>query len=197
VADSIGAGAAGDATAIIQRLRDVQERLPGDALTTIVDEAAAREAAGYRPGQPVSVVVGGTMDTRLNPPIRLDGVLRTTFHGDFRVSGPSYTNLVMRMGLTSVVEVGQLKVVITSKRTWTHSPDFYQAVGLDPRRAKVVVTKSNTTFKASYQPFAHRILLVNATGASNPDLVSMPYQKRPHPLHPFEDPIWSPQPQLI
>ena len=100
----------------------------------------------------------------------------------------------MHMGLTAVVEVGRVKLVITSKRTWTHSPDFYRAVGLEPRQAKIVLTKSNSTFKASYGPMARQMLHVKGVGPSNPDFGALPYRHRPVPFYPFEDFDWSPEP---
>ena len=98
------------------------------------------------------------------------------------------------MGLTSVVEVDRLKVVITSERTWTHSPDFYRAVGMEPAQAWIVLTKSNSTFKASYASIARRILFVGGPGVTCPELTSLPFQRRPQPLYPFEDFEWIPDP---
>ena len=193
-ADTTGGGATGDATRLLRQLLDVEERLPGDALVTIVDADAARACARHLPGERVSLMVGGRVDRRFNQPVRLEGVLRTLFHGRFRVSGPSYTGLIMHMGLTSVVEVDRLKVVITSERTWTHSPDFYRAVGLEPAQAWIVLTKSNSTFKASYSPIARRILFVGGPGITSPELASLPFQRRPRPLYPFEDFEWIPEP---
>ena len=100
----------------------------------------------------------------------------------------------MQMGLTAVVEVDRLKVVITSERTWSHSPDFYRAVGLEPARAWIVHTKSNSTFKASYEPIARQILFLAGPGITSPELTSLPFQHRPRPLYPFEDFEWIPEP---
>jgi microcystin degradation protein MlrC len=195
-ADTTGGGATGDATRILRQLLAQPGPLPGDALTTIVDADAVRQAARYLPGERISLRVGGKLDRQFNQPVELEGVLRTLFHGRFRVSGPSYTGLVMRMGLTAVVEVDRLKVVITSKRTWTHTPDFYRAVGLEPANAWIVLTKSNSTFKASYAPIARQILFVTGPGVSSPDLTSLPFQRRPRPLYPFEDSEWTPEPVI-
>jgi microcystin degradation protein MlrC len=193
-ADTTGGGATGDATRILAHLLAQPVPLPGDALATIVDAEAALQAARYLPGERVFLQVGGKMDRQFNQPVRLEGVLRNLFHGRFRVSGPSYTGLIMRMGLTAVVEVDRLKVVITSRRTWTHTPDFYRAVGLDPANAWLVLTKSNSTFKASYAPIARQILFVTGPGVSSPELTSLPFQRRPRPLYPFEDFQWIPEP---
>jgi len=193
-ADSIGSGSTGNATGILRGLLDSLDRLPGDALVTVVDSQAAREAARHDPGERVSLLVGGKLDHTFNQPVRVDGVLRTLFHGDFNLSGPSYTDLVMHMGLTAVVEAGRLKVVITSNRTWLHSPDFYRAVGLEPAGAKIVAVKSNILFKASYEPMAHEILWVDAPGVSSPNLTQLPFRHISRPLFPFEDFDWTPQP---
>jgi microcystin degradation protein MlrC len=195
-ADTTGGGATGDATRVLAHLLAQPGPLPGDALITIVDAEAALQAARHLPGERVSLQVGGKMDHHFNQPARLEGVLRTLFHGRFRVSGPSYTGLVMRMGLTAVVEVDRLKVVITSRRTWTHTPDFYRAVGLEPASAWIVLTKSNSTFKASYAPIARRILFVAGPGVSSPELTSLPFQRRPRPLYPFEDFEWIAEPVI-
>jgi microcystin degradation protein MlrC len=195
--DTIAGGATGDSTRLLRQLLEVGERLPGDTLLTVVDANAALAAARHNPGERFSLRVGGKVDRQFNQPVRLEGVLRTLFHGRFRISGPSYTGLIMQMGLTAVVEVDRLKVVITSERTWTHSPDFYRAVGLDPASAWIVLTKSNSTFKASYAPIARQILFIGGPGITSPHLTSLPFQRRPRPLYPFEDFAWVPEPVLI
>ena len=194
--DTIAGGATGDSTHLLRQLLEVGERLPGSALLTVVDADAARESARHVPGERVSLWAGGKAGRQFNPPVRIEGVLRTLFHGRFQISGPSYSGLTMQMGLTAVVEVDRLKVVITSERTWSHSPDFYRAVGLEPARAWIVHTKSNSTFKASYAPIAYRILFVAGPGVSSPDLTSLPFQRRPRPLYPFEDFEWIPRPAV-
>lgn len=186
-ADSIGSGATGDATGIFRALIDASGELPGAALHTVVDPEAAELAIAAGVGAQVAMDVGGKRDRTFNRPVRLDGQVRTVFAGRFRLSGPSYAGLEMNMGRTAVVQRGRLSVVITSLPTWTHHPDFYRAVGLHPERARIVVTKSNILFKASYQAMAHRILWVDAPGLSSPNILCLPFARVSRPLYPFDD----------
>ncbi len=186
-ADSIGSGATGDATGILRALLAARQRLPGDALTTVVDPQAAEEAIAAGVGAEVMLTLGGKRDTVFNQPVMLRGQVRGIFDGHFRLSGPSYTGLEMNMGGTAVVRCDQVFVVITSLPTWTHHPDFYRAVGLRPERALIVVTKSNILFKASYCDLARRMLWIDAAGLSSPNLVRLPYRRITRPLFPFDD----------
>lgn len=186
-ADSIGSGATGDATGLLHALLQARE-LPGMALTTVVDPEAVAAAVAAGVGAPVTLQVGGKRDRLFNRPRRLAGAVRTIFDGRFTLSGPSYTGLEMKMGPTAVVQAGQVFVVITSLPTWTHHPDFYRAVGLQPERSLITVTKSNILFKASYQEMAQRIVWVDAPGLSSPNLRRLPFKRLPRPLFPFDSP---------
>jgi microcystin degradation protein MlrC len=185
-ADSIGSGATGDATGILSALLAAQD-LPGAALTTIVDPEAAEACHRAGVGREVALAVGGKRDTLFNSPVRLQGTVRTLSDGRFRLSDRSYGGLEMQMGPAAVVQSEQVFVAITSLPTWTHSPDFYRAVGLMPERSWVVMTKSNILFKSSYEDMARCILWVLAPGLSSPDLATVPFQRVGRPLFPLDE----------
>lgn len=186
-ADSIGSGAAGDATGVLRALLAHRNALPGAALATVVDPVAAAQAAAAGVGAHVELMVGGRLDTEHNTPVCLQGRVINVFDGRFRLSGPSYAGLEMNMGQTAVVQAGAVSVVMTSLPTWTHHPDFYRSVGLEPREALIVITKSNILFKASYRDIARRIIWVLAPGLSSPDVAHLPFTRVTRPLYPLDD----------
>lgn len=184
-ADSIGSGAPGDSTAILKALLDSDTTEM--TLLTLVDPQAVAEGIAAGIGNEASLIVGGKMDNICNEPVRINGRVKTIFDGKFTMQGPSYTGLDVDMGRTVVLKSDGIHLVITEKRTWTLDPSFYRAVGLEPRLAKIVVTKSNIGFRACYAPIAGQMIWVDGPGLSSPNLASLLFERVRRPLFPLDD----------
>jgi len=96
------------------------------------------------------------------------------------------------MGPTAVLDVAGIFIVLTAKPILTVTPDPYEAVGLDPRRCKMVVAKSGTQFREQFEPFARRIILANTPGPCSSDFPSLPFQRLERPMYPWDDWDWQP-----
>jgi len=184
-ADSIGSGAPGDSTAILKALldRDTTQM----ALLTVVDPEAVAQGIAAGIGHELTLTVGGKLDNICSDPVRIRGRVKTIFDGKFTMLGPSYTGLDVDMGRTVVLKSDGIHLVITEKRTWTFDPSFYRAVGLEPKLAKIVVTKSNISFVACYAPIAAQVMFVDAPGLSSPNFATLPFKRAGRPLFPLDD----------
>jgi microcystin degradation protein MlrC len=56
-----------------------------------------------------------------------------------------------------------------------------------PKDTKIVVVKSPVGFRASYEPFAKAIFILDTPGASPSNLERLEFRKAPRPLFPLDE----------
>ena len=99
------------------------------------------------------------------------------------------------MGLSAVLRIGNIHIVVTSLTGPHFAPQLFEAAGLDPFAAQLLVAKSPCGFRAAYQARAKRILVVRAPGCAPADFWRYPYRNIPHPLWPWDEIAdWMPAP---
>jgi len=187
--DATNSGAPGDSTAILIELLKRRDKLRGKALLTIVDPEAVEECVKAGIGKVITLEVGGKIGTRWNKPVKVTGVVRRITDGKFVVEGPSMKGFVGDMGRTAVLEVGNINIVLCEKRAPGHDPALYRSVGLEPKDAKIVVVKSPMSFRAAYEPFAKKIIIVHGPGAASPYLETFEYRNLRRPIFPLDPDI--------
>jgi microcystin degradation protein MlrC len=154
---------------------------------TVVDPetVAAAQAAGL--AAQITVAIGGKIDHIFNRPVEVTATVRRLItDGTFRMGGPAFTGLDIAMGHAAVLEAGQVKILVTERRVWTTDPALYRAVGLEPQAAQIVVVKSPNLFRASYEPIASRIILVDGPGSSTSNYRRLPFIRIPRPTYPLD-----------
>jgi microcystin degradation protein MlrC len=80
-----------------------------------------------------------------------------------------------------------VRIVVTSRSGPHFSPLLFQAAGLDPFGAGVLIAKSPCGFRASYAAHAREIRVVSAPGCSPPDFWMYEYHRIPRPLWPWDE----------
>jgi microcystin degradation protein MlrC len=184
-ADSTGSGSPGDSTAILAGL--LRSDLTRPAFLTVVDPEAVAIALKAGVGAQITLPIGGKIDHIFNRPVEVTAkVVKLFSDGKFRMSGPAFTGLDIAMGGTAVLEAGQVKILLTERRVWTNDPALYRAVGLEPTQAQIVVVKSPNLFRASYEPIASRIIIVDGPGASTSNYARLPFTRIPRPIFPLD-----------
>ena len=83
---------------------------------------------------------------------------------------------------------------VAISRTGPHfAPELFACAGLDPFSAAVLVAKSPAGFRAVYRDRASRIISVRSAGCAPADFWSLPFDRIPRPLWPWDrDLEWSP-----
>ena len=185
--DGPGGGAGGDSTVLLRAFLEVPAAQRGTALLTVTDPEAVAIAAAAGVGHRVSVTVGGKIATGFFPPVPVTG--RVEYVGE-PVYSPYKT--VTSMGPVAVLDVDGVHILLTHKRIYTYAAEPYEAVGLDPQHAKIVVAKSSAQFREYFEAVARKIILVNTPGPTSQDLLSLPFRRLIHPIFPWEDWEWSP-----
>jgi microcystin degradation protein MlrC len=102
------------------------------------------------------------------------------------------------MGPAAVLRIGNIHIVVT-ERTGPHfAPQLFEAAGIDPFTAQLLVAKSPCGFRAAYQTRARKVLVVRAPGCSPSDFWRYPYGNIPRPLWPWDEIVdWTPEPTIF
>ena len=185
IADNTGGGAAGDGTEILRELLRVRAR-PA-TVACLWDPAAAAACARAGAGATVTIDVGGKVDDRHGAPVRVTGRVRTLSDGRFVHKGPMLRGLEGRLGPTAVLDVDDVKVVLTSLRWQTLDPEMLRVVGIDPLGEKIVVVKSTIHYRAAFEPIARAIVEVDAPGLSSSNLRRFTFTRVRRPIFPLDE----------
>lgn len=183
-ADSPTAGAAGDSPAMIERLLASGPELT--AYATVVDAAAVARCHHAGRGATVTTPLGASVDRRFHQPVVVTG--EVTRIGDEAVvlRGPVFTGMRVSMGRHAVMRAGRLHVLVTERPAHTYDPATFSTVGLDPRRADVIVVRSANLFRAGFAAVTDRYHYLDLPGAATPRFDLLAYEKAPRPLYPLE-----------
>lgn len=183
-ADATTSGAPGDSNWVLEEL--VRYSWPRPALVTLVDPELVQETAQRGIGAHWTAALGGKRDQRFSQPIPLEIEAVRLFDARFVMSGHLARNLPIDMGPSAVLRQGNVFVVVTTRTGPHFAPQLFQAAGLDPFAAKVLVAKSPCGFRAAYQERARQIMVVQAPGCAPSDFWRYEYHHIDRPLWPWD-----------
>ena len=185
--DNPGAGGTADTTGLLAAL--VKHNAQGACVGVFCDPEAAAAAHAAGEGKEVHLKLGG----KFGP----EGVL--PFEGTFRVvklgsgilrtTGPHVGGRNLNLGKMAQLQIGGVKVVLSSVRMQAHDQAPFRHVGVEPAEQKILALKSTVHFRADFGPLADDILVVLAPGGHWSDPTRYPYKKlragvRLYPLGP-------------
>lgn len=212
-ADATTAGAPGDSTHVLREL--LKYDWPRPALVTLVAPGIVEEARQRGIGAEWTTPLGGIRDKRFSQPLTVTVHIAGLFDARFVMSGHLAKNLPVDMGPSAVlrhpppypppcgrgegrVGGGNVHVIVTSRSGPHFAPELFQAAGIDPFAASVLVAKSPCGFRAVYQQKAQKILLVQAPGCAPSDFWHYEYRNIPRPLWPWDEiGSWTPNPDYF
>jgi microcystin degradation protein MlrC len=179
VADNIGGGAPGDGTALLEELLRVGAQ---GAVVTIADAEVAREAARLGVGSDIDVLLGAKTDHEHGVPIRVRGRIERLTDGSYRTAGYYMTGRTFSMGTTAVISVAGNSVVVTETPVPPFHSEQLSSVGIDVRRASVVVVKGAIAWRGAYENVAGEIIEVATPGICPIDISVLPRRTVPMTL---------------
>jgi len=174
VSDNAGGGAASDSTFILRELLD--KKIKDAAIAMFWDPGVVKLAFEVGEGAEFDLRLGGKLGPQSGDPIdcraTVIGLAKdvyTTFGGQRKGTTP--------IGDAAALQIGDVTVIVNTKRSQCHSLDCFRKLGVDPSTKKVVVVKSMQHFHAAYAPIASEVVYVAAPGALVPDWAQLPYKK--------------------
>jgi len=175
--DNPTAGGAGDVTWTLRELLNnkafkkstgpelIYASIPGPELI----EAALKAGVNNT----VSAKVGALVDDRYAPPLLLEGVVKAIHQGDFHAE----TEVVVR--------VGSINVIVTKKRKPYHREKDFTQLGLDPRKADILVVKIGYLVPELYDLRGDWIMALTPGGVDQ-DLERLDYKRIQRPMFPLD-----------
>jgi microcystin degradation protein MlrC len=194
-ADATTSGAPGDSTHVLGEL--LKYDWPRAALVTLVAPEVVEKARQHGVGTRLTTPLGGIRDNRFSQPLTVTVEIANLFQARFTVNGHGGRNLPIDMGPSAVLRHGNVHIIATTHTGPHFAPELFEAAGLDPFAASVVVAKSPLGFRAAYEERAKKILLVAAPGCAPSDFWRYDYREIPRPLWPWDELAhWAPHPTL-
>ena len=175
--DNPGAGGTGDVTWTLHQLLAKPELTGADAPVTlcasVFDAEAIAELRNHQVGDRVSLEVGARVDCGPSGPVRIDGVLHSLHEGDPDAGG------------IAVIRVGGLHAIVTEHRKDFHGTSDFEAIGLDPGTAQIIVTKIGYLEPELYAVQRGWTLALTPGGVDQ-DLQRLGHRRIQRPMFPFD-----------
>jgi microcystin degradation protein MlrC len=181
--DNPTAGGAGDVTwtltEILKRPEFQSESGPSLIYASLPgpDLVRAAETAGV--GGHVDERAGASVDARYAPPVRLSGTVEFIRHGDLHAE------------TEVVVKVGSVHVIVTKKRKPYHYEADFKRLGLDPRKAAILVVKIGYLVPELYDLRGDWLMALTPGGVDQ-DLARLPYKRITRPMFPLDKDMGDP-----
>ncbi len=183
-ADNPGAGAYGDATALLAAL--LEAGIENACFGPLIDAAAAAELQHVPVGSTVSLSIGGkTAPTLGGGPLEVSGTVRWTGDGRFTGSGPILGGMDQNFGPTAVLAVGGIDILIVSIAHQMLDLAQFSTFGIDPARKSVIAVKSMQHFRAAFAPIAGRIVVCDSGALCTVNYAALDYKNVPRPTFPL------------
>lgn len=173
--DNPGAGGADDVTCALAELlawAPVQQNTLNVIHASIVDRAAAHACAAAGIGETLELEVGGKIDTRAPGP--------QCFQATVVALADDPTG-----GVTAAVKTGGLTLIITENRNQYTTHEQFARLGLDVRKADVVVVKIGYLEPDLHEAAASWKMALTPGGVDQ-DLLRLCYNKINRPMFPFD-----------
>jgi microcystin degradation protein MlrC len=183
--DSPTGGALGDSTELLR----VATRFPGRRIwMAVTDAPATKRARDAGIGNRISLSIGSGALGSYNAKTEIEADVLGLPDGHFTYLGPYARGVTADLGDAALVGIGEVRIILHARQVLEFDPSPFIAAGLDPVAAEVLQAKSHVTYRAGYAHVTDRFVVADTPGPTAADLTLLPYQRRPTPLFPFEDP---------
>jgi microcystin degradation protein MlrC len=185
--DNPGAGGTGDTTGMLAAL--VRNNAEGAVLGIFYDAAAAAAAHRAGAGAEIDIALGGKYGPAGSEPYRAKFKVAKLGNGKMRTTGPCVGGRDIDLGPMALLQIGGVRVVVSSKRMQAHDQAPFRHLDADPKNQKILVLKSTVHFRADFEPIAEKVLVAVAPGGHIVDPTKYDYQRlrkgvRLYPLGP-------------
>ena len=173
IQDNAGAGGTSDTPWILEAL--IKQNAPRTAFGLMFDPKAAEEAHAAGEGTKISLGLGGKL-TPGQDPFTCTCQVKRLFEGEFTATGPMFNGIRTSLGKMANLQVGNVEVVVVSRRTQANDQSYFRQVGIEPAEMKILVLKSSNHYRADFEAISSAIIPVEAPGAFCEDARKTPYQ---------------------
>ena len=192
-ADTVGGGAPGDNTTLLATLLKMRGHVDGLILAHLPDPEAAAQLKGSKPGETVTVEVGGKRDTRFCEPLSVTGQVSCIAEGPITDDGNFTSEPMVDTGTLIRLDIDNIRLVLSERRIMGPQPSLFRKVGIEPFEAKVVALKTGVGYRTTYGHAAKAVIRADCLGAESYNFENYEFVRIPRPMFPIDgDFDWSP-----
>ncbi len=183
--DGPGGGGYGDATSLMAAI--VEAQIPNSVVGPLFDPESAQQAAEAGVGVTLKFAVGGKTDARFGgAPLHVEAKVIAISDGVYVRAGAFRTGTKGNLGTSAALEVGSVRIIVSSNRMQAEERNQYRIFGIEPQDVNVIALKGINHFRADFEPVARAIFYVEAGGMHATDLRSLPYKNVRRPVYPLD-----------
>lgn len=185
--DNPGGGTPGDGTHLLSAM--IKANLENACFGFIYDPEVVNIAHDSGIGTSIDVLLGGKTDDLHGKPVKVTAYVKTLADGRFIQSTPMGKGAKVDYGKSARIVVGDIDIVVCSKRSQTLDEQIFLLHGIDIRSYKIVALKSSQHFRAGFEPLAHKIITVDSPGLSSFNLHSFKHTRLAKPVYPLNEDV--------
>ena len=172
--DNPGAGANSDTVWILAEL--VKQGAKRAIVGLLHDPPAARAAHRAGQGAELDLSLGAGSNLPGHAPFEARVAVVALSDGAFAATGPFYEGSAMQLGPMAVLEIGGVRVVVSSRKQQAADQAMFTHLGIEPARQSILALKSSVHFRADFQGLADEVLIVAAPGPNAADPADLAYR---------------------
>jgi microcystin degradation protein MlrC len=193
VADNPGGGGRGNTTYLLRAL--VEAGVKGVLFGIFYDPPLAAEAHRYGVHYRFDAQFNRDETTQFSEPWSAPARVAALSDGECVGRRGIYAGMSLNMGPCAALRVGGVTIVVVSHRRQCADPIFFEMMGLDIAKARIVVVKSRGHFRGGFDEFFkhEQIVEVDLPGLTSPMLANFEWRRLPRPVIPLDDGVaWQP-----
>jgi len=184
--DATSGGAGGDNITVLKTLLEMDaDKHQSLTYLTLVDAPAAKIAAESGVGSTLTMHLGHSLSKNDGSPMEVTATVKAITDGKFTMSA-GLEGAETNFGLTAVLAIGSIRIAVRSVGGLEWDTGQYTSVGLDLKLAQLIFVKSPSHFRATFSPFADRILTADTPGPTRVNIRKVHYKKLRRPVHPLD-----------
>jgi microcystin degradation protein MlrC len=168
--DNPGAGGNGDTTGVLRAL--IEQEAQDAVLGMLIDPASAQRAHEAGQGTHAVFSLGGLSGIPGDGPLAGEFKVERLGDGRFTCTGPMFKGFRMTLGPMALLRsraAPGVRVVLASRKCQAADQEMFRALGVEPRRLRIVALKSSVHFRADFEPIASEVLVVKSPGPALAD----------------------------
>ena len=173
--DNPGCGGTSDATGLLKAL--VAANAQGAVMGYLCDAEAAKAAHAAGEGATIRLALGGRSGPEGVTPFDASFRVAKLGSGKFRTDGAVAGNRDADLGPMALLEIGGVRVAVTSKRMQAYDQAPFRHLGVEPKEQKILALKSTCHYRAEFEPIAAAVIVVLAPGYYLADPTDYPFKK--------------------
>ena len=186
--DNCGAGGSADDLTVLGEM--LKQGLNGIIAGPIWDPESVKKMIEVGTGNEISLVVGGKTNApainQIGQGLQCSGTVTCITDGRFVITGPMQTGLIVNLGRTAVLDIGNAQILISEERWEPYDPGCFTHAGINPLEAKYILIKSRQHFRATFESIAKHIVLAAGPGVCSSDYSQFNFNRLKRPIYPLD-----------